>query len=184
MTALQDFSRDLFTWRCRGVVFYSICISLGALTVWNTFTSLLVPRHSQQVSGIWLWFRAATVLCGLQPVISAASSRGLQASDGFALPSLLHLGPRSVGTALIPTTRLLHRFSSVSRISTSLLLIAAYIAAGSCLTVANTRQQTGHRQRYGERQAAPVLDPSVAARARRGPGPPLEPRRQAALLLC
>ena len=89
----------VWTWRRRGAIFYGICVILTLILTWDLLLKLTAPRLRTQPPKL-TWVAATSVLCGLQPLLIAASAESLQASDGFcnSYPlQVLHADSSKVG---------------------------------------------------------------------------------------
>ena len=135
MKPVREFSQSVGTWRCRGATFYSVCISVAAFITWGVLAAPFYTGRNNLSRFPFLGFRSLLVLCSIQPLVIAANARAVTACDGFALPSLLRLAPRSFGPVTIPLARCFWRFRSLKAAKQSLLLIAAYLFAGGCFTL-------------------------------------------------
>ena len=132
----------MWTWRCRGAIFYSTCIAVTALLSWDLLTAPLLPANVPRAS-LSQWFASLLALCSLQPLMIVANARALLPCDVFTLPPLLHLGSKATGPALVPIARLLARFCSMNKAKNSLVLLLAYAVAGGAFTTIHTIKRLG-----------------------------------------
>lgn len=132
MNAWQ-FSQTVWTWRTRGAVFYTLCTSANALLFWDLLCSFFLPSRAGRASFAG-WLASSVIFCALQPLLVAAHAQSLQANDGFALPSLLLLGPKAAASPLMLLARLIHRFSTLARAKSSALLMLGNVVGGGGLT--------------------------------------------------